>query len=115
MLPPYRILDTGAAFDCIQLRQAALVMQGEIQILGQTRHGLLADDPTLAGQLKLGMVFQNGALFDSLSVGENVGFQLYEHTKMPGPRIAVGTSFARVRPLCKHSDVCTHEVTGSTT
>lgn len=65
--------------------------QGEIQILGQTRHGLLADDPALAEQLKLGMVFQNGALFDSLSVGENVGFQLYEHTRMSPPRVSVST------------------------
>jgi phospholipid/cholesterol/gamma-HCH transport system ATP-binding protein len=31
----------------------------------------------------LGMVFQEGALFDSLSVAENVGFKLYEETDMP--------------------------------
>jgi len=30
-----------------------------------------------------GMVFQEGALFDSLTVGENVGFKLYEETDMP--------------------------------
>jgi len=30
-------------------------------------------------RLKMGMVFQGGALFDSLSVGENVGFGLIEH------------------------------------
>ena len=30
----------------------------------------------------IGMVFQNGALFDSLSVGENVGYYLFEHTRM---------------------------------
>jgi len=29
----------------------------------------------------IGMVFQNGALFDSLSVGENVGYYLLEHTR----------------------------------
>ena len=29
------------------------------------------------------MVFQEGALFDSLTVGENVGFKLYEETRMP--------------------------------
>lgn len=34
-------------------------------------------------RLKLGMLFQGAALFDSLTVGENVGFSLYEHTKMP--------------------------------
>ncbi len=33
-------------------------------------------------RLKLGMLFQNAALFDSLTVRENVGFSLFEHTKM---------------------------------
>ena len=32
---------------------------------------------------RIGMVFQNGALFDSLTVGENVGYSLIEHSKMP--------------------------------
>jgi phospholipid/cholesterol/gamma-HCH transport system ATP-binding protein len=31
----------------------------------------------------LGMVFQEGALFDSLTVRENVGFKLYEAAKLP--------------------------------
>ncbi len=31
----------------------------------------------------LGMVFQEGALFDSLTVDENVGYKLYEELKMP--------------------------------
>ena len=31
---------------------------------------------------KIGMVFQDGALFDSLTVGENVGYYLIEHTNL---------------------------------
>jgi phospholipid/cholesterol/gamma-HCH transport system ATP-binding protein len=31
----------------------------------------------------LGMVFQEGALFDSLTVRENVGYKLYEETSLP--------------------------------
>ena len=31
---------------------------------------------------QIGMVFQDGALFDSLTVGENVGYYLFEHTGM---------------------------------
>lgn len=31
---------------------------------------------------RIGMVFQDGALFDSLTVGENVGYYLLEHSKM---------------------------------
>lgn len=34
---------------------------------------------------KFGMLFQHAALFDSLTVGENVLFPLREHTKMPLP------------------------------
>lgn len=33
-------------------------------------------------RLHLGMLFQGAALFDSLTVGENVGFSLYEHTSL---------------------------------
>ena len=35
----------------------------------------------------LGMVFQEGALFDSLSVAENVGYKLYEESEMPLPEV----------------------------
>lgn len=40
-----------------------------------------------AGQLRglrkeIGMVFQDGALFDSMTVGENIGYYLIEHTRM---------------------------------
>jgi phospholipid/cholesterol/gamma-HCH transport system ATP-binding protein len=31
----------------------------------------------------MGMVFQEGALFDSFTVGENVGYKLYEETILP--------------------------------
>jgi phospholipid/cholesterol/gamma-HCH transport system ATP-binding protein len=34
----------------------------------------------------LGMVFQEGALFDSLTVAENVGYKLYEELRWPPTR-----------------------------
>jgi phospholipid/cholesterol/gamma-HCH transport system ATP-binding protein len=34
-------------------------------------------------RLSFGMLFQGAALFDSMTVGENVGFALREHTDMP--------------------------------
>lgn len=37
----------------------------------------------MAVRTNLGMVFQEGALFDSLTVRENVGYRLFEETKMP--------------------------------
>lgn len=38
-------------------------------------------------RLQFGMVFQDAALFDSMSVFENVAFALREHTRMPFPEI----------------------------
>jgi phospholipid/cholesterol/gamma-HCH transport system ATP-binding protein len=35
----------------------------------------------------VGMLFQEGALFDSLTVGENVGYRLYEETDMPKDQV----------------------------
>ena len=38
-------------------------------------------------RLSFGMLFQGSALFDSMTVGENVGFTLKEHTDMPEEEI----------------------------
>lgn len=38
-------------------------------------------------RLSFGMLFQGGALFDSMTVGENVGFSLREHTKMAEDKV----------------------------
>ncbi|OGF54621.1 MAG: ABC transporter ATP-binding protein [Candidatus Fraserbacteria bacterium RBG_16_55_9] len=44
--------------------------------------GLLSERELDRTRLKFGMLFQEAALFDSLTVFENVGFALLEHTKM---------------------------------
>jgi len=41
-----------------------------------------------AVRMRLGMLFQDGALFDSMTVGDNVAFPLRRHTKLKPPRIA---------------------------
>lgn len=58
--------------------------EGEIYIQGVKREGLIEDagDP-----IGIGMVFQQAALFDSLTVEENVGFSLYQYSKLPRERI----------------------------
>lgn len=58
--------------------------EGEIYVKGQQRVGLAEDAKDPIG---IGMVFQNAALFDSLTVYENVGFSLYQHTKLPSQKI----------------------------
>ncbi len=43
----------------------------------------LSEQEMMAVRADLGMIFQEGALFDSLTVRENVGYKLYEETEMP--------------------------------
>jgi phospholipid/cholesterol/gamma-HCH transport system ATP-binding protein len=57
---------------------------GEIYIRGQPRRGLVEDSRESLG---ISLVFQNSALFDSLTVDENVGFLLYQHSHLPHQRI----------------------------
>lgn len=57
---------------------------GEVYIAGERRQGLLQDGHY---HLRMRMVFQQSALFDSLTVGENVGFYLYHHSRLPESRI----------------------------
>jgi len=47
----------------------------------------LREDGLLETRKKVGMLFQSGALFDSMTVRENVSFALDEHTDWDGARI----------------------------
>ncbi len=55
---------------------------GTIWVLGQ-RVDEMTETQLMGVRNHMGMVFQEGALFDSLTVGENVGFKLYESNKLP--------------------------------
>jgi len=55
---------------------------GTVFIRGRPRVGLVGDASEAEEGLRVGMVFQSAALFDSLTVGENVGFTLYEHSAL---------------------------------
>ncbi len=55
---------------------------GEIRINGE-RVDRMREEALMKVRAGLGMVFQEGALFDSLTVRENVGYQLFEETSMP--------------------------------
>ncbi|EAW33926.1 ABC transporter ATP-binding protein [Lyngbya sp. PCC 8106] len=57
---------------------------GEVYINGLKRKGWVDD---IRDPIGIGMVFQNAALFDSLNVRENVGFSLYQHSKLPARTI----------------------------
>jgi phospholipid/cholesterol/gamma-HCH transport system ATP-binding protein len=55
---------------------------GVIWVNGE-RVDLMSEEELMRLRGDLGMVFQEGALFDSLTVAENVGYKLYEETDMP--------------------------------
>ena len=57
---------------------------GEIYVQGVRREGLIEDGADPVG---IGMVFQQAALFDSLTVEQNVGFLLYQYSKIRRSRI----------------------------
>jgi len=64
---------------------------GEIVVGGARLSGLRERE---LGQIRkgIGMLFQNGALLDSMTVLENVGLPLREHTKLPESEVAARVS-----------------------
>jgi phospholipid/cholesterol/gamma-HCH transport system ATP-binding protein len=59
---------------------------GVIYVNGR-RIDRMSEAELMAVRADLGMVFQEGALFDSLTVAENVGYKLYEETQMPADEV----------------------------
>jgi phospholipid/cholesterol/gamma-HCH transport system ATP-binding protein len=55
---------------------------GKVWVNGQLINDY-TEDQMMKVRADIGMVFQEGALFDSLTVGENVGYKLYEETDQP--------------------------------
>src|SRR5256885_788987 len=55
---------------------------GVVWVNGQ-RVDQLSEKQMMSVRADLGMIFQEGALFDSLTVRENVGYKLYEESDMP--------------------------------
>lgn len=72
----------------------------------------LSEEELRAVRLKIGMVFQEGALFDSLSVAENVGYRLVEDGE---PDQAVAARVAQILGfvgLSAHADKGPAELSG---
>jgi phospholipid/cholesterol/gamma-HCH transport system ATP-binding protein len=58
-------------------------------VVDGTEVSRLSEQELRAVRLKIGMVFQEGALFDSLTVGENVGYRLFEEGELEEAEIEV--------------------------
>lgn len=59
---------------------------GRIVVAGH-RVDQMSESQLMAVRAHLGMVFQESALFDSLTVRENVGYRLFEETDLPIPEV----------------------------
>jgi phospholipid/cholesterol/gamma-HCH transport system ATP-binding protein len=59
---------------------------GTIQIHGE-RIDNMTEQELMRVRADVGMMFQESALFDSLTVAENVGYRLYEETDMPDEEV----------------------------
>jgi phospholipid/cholesterol/gamma-HCH transport system ATP-binding protein len=59
---------------------------GAIVVNGQ-RIDTMSERELMATRSDIGMVFQENALFDSLTVGDNVGYRLYEETDTPEEQV----------------------------
>lgn len=59
---------------------------GAILVNGQ-RVDLMSEHDLLRMRGAIGMMFQENALFDSLTVAENVGYRLYEETDLPADQV----------------------------
>ncbi len=87
-LPPGRmkiILGASGAGKSTVLRLILGLLKpdsGRIWVNGVRVDGL-TESELMPVRADLGMVFQEGALFDSLTVRENVGYRLYEETRQP--------------------------------
>jgi phospholipid/cholesterol/gamma-HCH transport system ATP-binding protein len=57
---------------------------GSVTVLGENVHRLSRSD-LFELRLRMGMMFQQSALFTDLSVFDNVAFPLREHTRLPEP------------------------------
>jgi len=73
--------------------------RGEVWVDG-TEITSLGEDGLLETRKKVGMLFQGGALFDSMTVEENVSFALREHTDWDAERIG-----ARVREVLSYVEL----------
>ena len=83
------ILGRSGSGKSVLLKNIIGLMQpdaGRIEVDGQNVVGLKEKELNKV-RIRFGLLFQGGALFDSMTVGENVGLPLREHTKMSAAEI----------------------------
>ena len=79
------ILGASGSGKSVSLKILAGLLKADAGVAWVNGHpiGQLSERELMAVRDDMGMIFQEGALFDSLTVRENVGYKLYEETDMP--------------------------------
>ena len=86
--------------------------QGQIIAWGQELHSMTRDQLD-AYRRSIGVLFQSGALFNSMSVAENVGLPLREHTDLPESTIDIMVKIKlELVGLRQHADKMPAELSG---
>jgi phospholipid/cholesterol/gamma-HCH transport system ATP-binding protein len=83
------ILGRSGTGKCVTLRHIIGLVhpdQGRVFVDGDEISALSGTDLSRVRQ-KIGFLFQNAALFDSISVGENVEFPMHRHTRLEASEI----------------------------
>ena len=92
VVPPGRaicILGRSGTGKSVTLKHIVGLLQpdaGHVLVEGEDITGLPAPDLARVRK-RIGLLFQHAALFDSISVGENVAFPLRRHTRKPDAEI----------------------------
>ena len=85
---------------------------GAIRIDG-TRIDELSERDLIGVRSRIGMLFQESALFDSLTVADNVGYRLYEETAIPPDQVRARVEYVLdVVGLAGYGDRSTAELSG---
>ena len=109
------ILGASGAGKSISLKLILGLLKPDAGESGSTASGSMSchEDEMMKVRADIGMVFQEGALFDSLTVAENVGYKLYEETDLPldevRKRVEEVLGFVR---LCQFIDRKPSELSG---
>ncbi len=86
--------------------------QGEIQLFGQSIKGL-RDRALDDVKKKFGILFQSGALFNSMTIAENVALPLHEHTDLDNEIIDIQVKIKlELVGLREHADKYPAQISG---
>jgi len=78
---------TGKSVTLRHINGLTMPDEGDVKVFGQSVVGL-SEEQLAPTRRRVAMLFQGGALFDSMNVEQNIAFPVVEHTELPPEKIA---------------------------